>query len=174
MSGSKPGERRGGRQKGQKNKTTLEREQRMLDELRAKAARLTPQIWGKDALEDMIPEAQELAKVVKGVVARLQVPAYAELEALRLGGKSATPMLDKMKEWAILLKDVEATASLIAARAGDFQSPKLQRIAVGVGVLGGLGGQAPQLVGDNVLRIEDANAAARVYLRLIEGGSRAA
>ena len=167
MSGSKPGERRGGRQKGQKNKTTLEREQRMLDELRAKAARLTPQIWGKDALEDMIPEAQELAKVVKGVVARLQVPAYAELEALRLGGKSATPMLDKMKEWAILLKDVEATASLIAARAGDFQSPKLQRIAVGVGVFGAA--QIAPTSADNVVQINDPNASARVYLQLVKG-----
>lgn len=139
----------------------------MLDELRAKAARLTPQIWGKDALEDMIPEAQELAKVVKGVVARLQVPAYAELEALRLGGKSATPMLDKMKEWAILLKDVEATASLIAARAGDFQSPKLQRIAVGVGVFGAA--QIAPTSADNVVQINDPNASARVYLQLVKG-----
>ena len=165
MSGSKPGERRGGRQKGVKNRTTLEREQRALDEIRGKAAKLAPQTWGKDALEDLIPQSLEVLGAVKGIVARLQEAAYKQLEP---PGALDPATWDRLKEWMTLLKDTQATASLIMSRAAEFQSPKLQRIAVGIGI--GMIGESAKAnpADDNVVYLDDPNAASRVYQRFIQ------
>jgi hypothetical protein len=164
--GPPKGVRHAGRQKGIKNKATIEREQRLLDELRGKAARLTPQVWAKDALEDLIPAAQNLVDSVRSVVANLQRLAFADLQAGRI-----TKKLDKLKEWSALLKETEVAASLIMSRAGDFQSPKPQRIMVGIGIgmLGGAQEALPPPTDDgNVVQIDDPVAASRVYQRFVQ------
>lgn len=168
-SGAKPGERRGGRAKGTKNKITLEREQRALEALRGKAARLAPQVWAKDELEDLIPEAKQLLGAIKGVVAQLQARVIDQFQG-NPGPVTDYRALDKLREWASLLKEAQAAASLIMTRAGEYQSPRLQRIAVG-GAIGliGLGGQQEQpATEDNVVTIDDPNAASRVYQRFIQ------
>jgi hypothetical protein len=162
-----------GRKAGIKNKATLEREQRALDALRGKAARLAPQTWAKDALEDMIPEADELTRSIKGVVARLQGMIFAQLDNPATAAAAATSeVMESLRVWTALLKESYLAASLIKYRAADFQSPKMQRIAVGIGVMG-IGAGNVEVAPDNVHQINDPAAAGRVYLRLVEDGRAA-
>lgn len=161
MSGASPGERRGGRQRGTKNKATIEREQRALADLQERAQSL-PRIkrLAVDALADMVPEADELAKVVKSIVGHKQQLAFAE------GAEKAA--WDDLREWISLYKDVFGVCSQVKHRAADFQAPKYKAIAVMVNPL-------PQPESRPIVEHEPRDAAERerraanAYLTLVKG-----
>jgi hypothetical protein len=157
------GRKTGGRKAGTKNKSTVEHEQRLLDALRARTARLAPQVWAKDALEDLVPEAVELTRAIKGVVADLHKAAQAELQ---IGG--VTKNLGRLKDWMTLLKDAEVAASLIMSRAAEFQSPKLSRVAVGIGMISSCHNLNPNGAEDKLVLVGDRNAASRAYQQLVK------
>lgn len=165
--GSKPGERRGGRKKGTPNKATAERERRALEELRGKA-QLLNRALAKDELDDLVPEVKELMQVVKGSVAHFQRAAF--LGGTGLPGQSGyvAAAWDKLREWIILLKDVQVAAAVIMAKSADFQSPKYKAIAVMT--------PPPEMPredhGGKVIEINDPQALARVYQRMLLASGR--
>jgi hypothetical protein len=157
--GSKPGERRGGRQKGSKNKATLEREDRarqdLLEQAKGIAASGRKIVIAKDELLDLIP-------VVKGTVAEFQRAAIADGQGLP--GKALydrQAWLD-FREWVGIYES-------ICRHAAEFQSPRFKAIAVAV--TPDPGAQQPTPMRDVTPtdkhgRERAANAA---YLQLVKG-----
>lgn len=151
------GRKTGGRQKGTPNKLTVERQRQALEELKERARRAELSPLAKDEVAALIPEAKELLGVVKGIVGRFQRMAMAQ--------DAPDAAWEKLKEWMGLYAEVMLKASQIAYRAADFQSPKFRAIAV----------VAPQqqqvlpppIEGDNVVRLDDPQALARVYQRRV-------
>jgi hypothetical protein len=137
MSGSKPGERRGGRRLGTKNKATLERERRAIEALHKKGAMAPLRALAKDQLAELVP-------VVKGIVARFQLAA---MQAGAPGDDGYRP--DFWKE----LRDWIKTYATVADLAADFESPRYRAIAVMDGT-GGVGTpfvlRAPMVLEDSM------------------------
>jgi hypothetical protein len=117
----------GGKQKGTKNKATLERERQALEILQGKA--LAPlRTLAKDQLAELVP-------VVKGIVARFQIAA--------MNGGAPGEQGYKPEFWKEL-RDWIKTYAAVADLAADFESPRFRAIAVMEGT-GGVG-KAPYVV----------------------------
>ena len=156
---------RGGRPKGVKNKTTIERERLEIEALQSRARSIVLKPLAKDELEALIPEAKELIGVVKGAVAGFQ---RAAMTALPGSPDFDAAAWERLQDWMALYAEVLHKAAQIAHKAADFQSPKFKAIAVD---MRSSTGPAPATIGaDNVRRIDDPNAAARVYLQVVKGG----
>lgn len=116
MSGSKPGERRGGKQKGSKNKATIERE--------LQAARALTEAVATGKLD-----GQELAKDVLGRFMRLSEGAAGEFmptpSAQLKQGKAENPNKDwdRFGEWV-------DRVIYCAKELAKYQSPALRAILV--------------------------------------------
>lgn len=146
--GAAPGERRGGRGKGTRNKATLERE-RIAAEIAARTvadARATGKKLAKDVLE-------EFMLLFAGMAASYQ-PWPVGL------GKNPGENVGQFEKWARL-------ACEQAAKLAPFQSPTFRAVMVSIpGTPGGPALPAPRE--DNVIELTDQNAIARVYSRIMK------
>lgn len=140
----------GGKQKGTKNKATLERERHALEILQGKS--LAPlRTLAKDQLAELVP-------VVKGMVAQFQMAA---MNAGLPGSKDWKPELWKeLRDW---IKTYAAVADL----AADFESPRFRAIAVLEGT-GGVG-RAPFVVRVPIVMADSTAWQAAVGAAIIEG-----
>jgi len=160
--GSKSGERRGGRQRGARNKATIEREQKALAELanRAKAmvAAGKPLTLAKDELAGIIP-------MVKDTVGLFQKAAMVDEAGTGAPGQKG---FDAAK-WRDFKDWLEFFAT-VCHRAADFQSPKYRAIAVAVNPDPAPAEKDPRVIEhlpeDEHDRERVANNA---YLRLVKG-----
>jgi hypothetical protein len=112
----------GGRPLGRRNKLTIERERKALEELKERARHAEFSPLAKDELAALIPEAKELLGIVKGIVARFQRAAIAE--------SAPASAWNDLKDWMSLYAEVMLKASQIEYKAADFQSPKFRAIVV--------------------------------------------
>lgn len=117
MAGSKPGERRGGRQKGARNKATIEREHRALEALKetVKAAPL------KKLSKDKLAELTDVSLEVVGIY---QKAAMKDGAAGHPGGMKHKPAI-----WTGLMQAIEL-ARRVCDAAADYESPKFRAMAV--------------------------------------------
>lgn len=166
--GAKPGERRGGRAVGKRNKATeaaLARQQvaeQVAEQLSipGSAAALAikrimaPHKLAKEELEETLP-------VIKGVLGFLESQAFKVPE----GGGSAELVpekLDTLREWLKLFVDA-------AHKLADFQSPKFKAIMVQAAPLPIPGDNARTVGSSNVVNMADQTAVARVYREIMQG-----
>jgi hypothetical protein len=152
--GSKPGQRRGGRPKGGKNKATIEREQRALEALQKQAKQPLRKL-AKDQLADLVPE-------VKGIVSRFAAAVEEK------GGKPGTKGY-KRELWREL-KDWIRLYGWVADLAADFESPRYRAVAVAM-TPGDGKPMAPIIEHESANAEERERAANQSYLRLVKGGS---
>lgn len=157
---SQNGARRGGRQKGAKNKATIEREERARAELaeQVKGAVVSGKkfVIAKDELLELIP-------VVKGTVAEFQKAAIGPDQS----GLPGRPGFDRQK-WGDL-KDWMQVLESICRHAAEFQSPKFKAVAVAI--------QDPSMQRQEPKTISVAptdaegreRAASAAYLKLVKG-----
>jgi hypothetical protein len=161
------GKKTGGRQKGSLNKTTHERLERarIVEQVAAEIgapASVTSVVLHK-AMEGhklAKDELVEIVPIIKGVVAHYQRASTVvdkKTGKLRIKGD-----LSDFKEWLRLFVDT-------CFKLADFQSPKFRAIVVAAAP----NDQQRQVDGaDNVINIDDAIGAARVYRRIVSAGSR--
>jgi hypothetical protein len=157
MSGSKKGERRGGRKKGTRNKATVEREAKMLNALKDQA-RATPEkiVIAKDELLAFIP-------VVKGTVGLFQKAAIDGGQGLP-GLPGFNPgKWERFREWAEFFGQ-------LCHKAADFQSPRYRAIAVVVPP-GDIAqpNPAPMIEHQPSSELDEERQANAAYLRLVKG-----
>jgi hypothetical protein len=148
--GSKPGERRGGRQKGTPNKFTASR-----------AVVLPPTFAASKPLYLRAKdELAELVSVVKGHVGQFQLAAVGADGS----GLPGQPGHDPVK-WDTFLKWMAFYRS-VCDSAADFQDPRFKAIAIMAPP------PSPPQTGDqrdNVVQITDPVGASRVYLNIVKG-----
>jgi hypothetical protein len=145
MAGSKPGERRGGRQRGTKNKATVERE------INAAAVIDRARREGRELAVDVL---EKLMKVAEGAAA---INRPTEQKKYKDG------------DWKLFAEWFDRTAFCAKALA-PFQSPTFKAVAVDVRSTT----PAPmQQLSPPPLQIEgptDQNSSVKCYLRAIKGG----
>lgn len=153
MAANKPGERRGGRQVGAKNKATLERE-RIAAEIAARTvadARTQNRKLAKEVLD-------ECMVTLMGMAATFQPLPPGVVDPMR------TPDEGRFKEYIQL--------AMYAAKAlAPFQSPTFKAVAVAAvnDLTGAAGPQVPAgETADNIIRMNDPVRAARVYAQFIQ------
>lgn len=154
MAGSKPGERRGGREKGVPNKATVARERAALEALQQKAKTTVLKTLAKDKLAGLVDEALDVVAAYKKAACR----AFP-------GQKAYNP-----KMWAGFMQAIDL-ARRVADAAADYESPKFRAIAVVVppGDDNQPGDGMPAIApADELGREHAANAS---YLRLVKGRS---
>jgi hypothetical protein len=124
--GSKPGERRGGRQPGSKNKATIERE-RMAQLEAEKAALLAAAEKGKSEVLAAQASGKKLMKDIGFELAQLFTAMAAYHQPHPTGG-NPNANEEKFLEYAKL-------AAQTAAQFAGYESPKLSAVMVGAAVV---------------------------------------
>jgi hypothetical protein len=149
--GSKPGERRGGRQKGTPNKATREKEQRALEALQQKAKAPLRKL-AKDQLAELVPEIKEIVLRFKAAVEKSGgVPGTKGYKA---------ELWRELREWI----RVYGWAADLAA---DFESPRYRAIAVAM-TPGDAKPAAPIIEHQPADAEERERQANNAYLRLVK------
>ena len=163
------GKKTGGRQKGSLNKTTLERLERArvieqvaaevggLGTVKATAVALHKAMEGHRLAKD---ELVEVIPVIKDIVAHYQRKSTAISKKTGLLVVKGDP--SDFKEWLRLLVDT-------CFKLADFQSPKFRAIMVSAP---GEQESMKTIDADNVIPLNDAVGASRVYRRIMSAGTR--
>lgn len=161
MSGSKPGERRGGRQKGAKNKATLAREE---EARKALAGQLVAEIVdGTGPLK-----LRELPKEALVRIAIACEERAAHFKPVKKGENGAT----KNKAGDLALEGAFMDRAIICwSKAAPFYSPTYKAVVTAATTPAEAKMPAPQLLEHQPTDRQSREAAAQQdYLRVIKGG----
>lgn len=146
--GAAPGERRGGRTKGKKNRGTIEKE-RVAAEIAARTV-MDARVAGKKLAKEVL---EEFMFLFAGMAA-----TYQPLPPGTITPPGHEPDPAKFNEYARLTVHC-------ASKLAPYQSPTFAAIAISTPGL-----PVPsQPSGDNVIRLDDPIALARVYARIVSG-----
>jgi hypothetical protein len=167
--GAKPGERRGGRKKNSLNKATIAKlhdaaiVERVAADIGADKTMVDAALKRAQALQGFRAKYEliELAMVMKNHLLHFQEAAMA---AGLPGAKGYSKALwDEVKEWGKFYLDLCDTVA-------DFgPDARIKTIAMVMAAPP----ESPKAQPENIHQIEDANAASRVYLRVVKGGKAA-
>lgn len=162
--GSKPGERRGGRQKGVPNKATVERlhKNAIIDQIAKEigqptsvaAAAVDRAMSGRKLAKE---ELEEVVPIIKSVVAHFQQEPFA---AVKSGGKATKAQWNDFRAWLELFVNT-------CVKLAPYQSPTYRAILVTTPT--GEGAGAPDKVADLGDIGDETTRSAQTYLRLVKG-----
>jgi hypothetical protein len=156
MSGSKPGERRGGRERGVPNKVTQERQLKAAREIEAAMTGRAPRPLA-------IARLEELLDISIGAMRAHQQVTTEMVEKAAATGKKITESRgdwDKFGDWF-------DRAAYVAGKIMKTQTPELKAVMLAAAPNPAAREIAAQALGGNVVRLGSPVAASRAYQQLM-------